>query len=66
MFSGRSEEVSTRAVDANNNPVALGLSGSWPSSLTLTRDGLILNRGDFIQRGCKGGETVVLWCGGDE
>lgn len=39
MFSGRSEEVSTRAVDANNNPVALGLSGSWPSSLTLTRDG---------------------------
>ncbi|QQK47817.1 Oxysterol binding protein (Osh3), putative [Penicillium digitatum] len=39
MFSGRSEEVSTRTVDANNNPVPLGLSGSWPSSLTLTRDG---------------------------
>ncbi|CAI7575880.1 unnamed protein product [Penicillium glandicola] len=39
MFSGRSEEVSTRAVDANNNPLPLGLSGSWPSSLTLTRDG---------------------------
>ncbi|CAG7937394.1 unnamed protein product [Penicillium nalgiovense] len=39
MFSGRSEEVSTRAMDANNNPVALGLSGSWPSSLTLTCDG---------------------------
>ncbi|KAJ6132816.1 hypothetical protein N7471_008031 [Penicillium samsonianum] len=39
MFSGRSEEVSTRAVDANNNPVPLGLSGTWPSSLTLTRDG---------------------------
>ncbi|KAI2697334.1 hypothetical protein CBS147332_8808 [Penicillium roqueforti] len=39
MFSGRSEEVSTRAVDANNKPVSLGLSGSWPSTLTLTRDG---------------------------
>lgn len=39
MFSGRSEEVSTRTVDSNNNPVSLGLSGSWPSSLTLTRDG---------------------------
>ncbi|KGO65422.1 Oxysterol-binding protein [Penicillium italicum] len=39
MFSGRSEEVSTRTVDANNNPVPLGLTGSWPSSLSLTRDG---------------------------
>jgi hypothetical protein len=39
MFSGRSEEVSTRAVDANNKPLPLGLSGTWPSSLTLTRDG---------------------------
>ncbi|KGO37459.1 Oxysterol-binding protein [Penicillium expansum] len=39
MFSGRSEEVSTRTVDANNNPVPLGLTGSWPTSLSLTRDG---------------------------
>jgi hypothetical protein len=39
MFSGRSEEVSTRAVDGNNKPLPLGLSGTWPSSLTLTRDG---------------------------
>ncbi|KAJ5566322.1 hypothetical protein N7535_007960 [Penicillium sp. DV-2018c] len=39
MFSGRSEEVSTRAVDANHKPLPLGLTGSWPSSLTLTRDG---------------------------
>ena len=39
MFSGRSEEVSTRAVDASNKPLPLGLSGTWPSSLTLTRDG---------------------------
>ncbi|OQE29821.1 hypothetical protein PENSTE_c002G06903 [Penicillium steckii] len=39
MFSGRSEEVSTRAVDSNNKPLPLGLQGSWPTSLTLTRDG---------------------------
>ncbi|KAJ5766455.1 uncharacterized protein N7511_004071 [Penicillium nucicola] len=39
MFSGRSEEVSTRTVDAHNKPLPLGLSGTWPSSLTLTRDG---------------------------
>lgn len=38
MFSGRSEEVSVRAVDANNKALSLGLTGSWPSSLTLTRD----------------------------
>ncbi|KAJ5162402.1 hypothetical protein N7492_007794 [Penicillium capsulatum] len=40
MFSGRSEEVSTRAVDSYNQPLSLGLAGSWPSSLSLTRDGL--------------------------
>ncbi|CAG8161075.1 unnamed protein product [Penicillium olsonii] len=39
MFSGRSEEVSTRAMDSNSNPLPLGLTGTWPSSLTLTRDG---------------------------
>ncbi|KAJ5537972.1 hypothetical protein N7494_007451 [Penicillium frequentans] len=39
MFSGRSEEVSTRAVDSHNKPVTLGLVGTWPSSLNLTRDG---------------------------
>ncbi|KAJ5594505.1 uncharacterized protein N7459_000713 [Penicillium hispanicum] len=39
MFSGRSEEVSTRTVDSNNKPLSLGLTGSWPSSLSLTRDG---------------------------
>ncbi|KAJ5124685.1 uncharacterized protein N7515_008510 [Penicillium bovifimosum] len=39
MFSGRSEEVTTRAVDANNHPLSLGLTGSWPASLSLTRDG---------------------------
>lgn len=39
MFSGRSEEVATRAVDSYNKPLPLGLTGSWPSSLSLTRDG---------------------------
>lgn len=39
MFSGRSEEVTTRAVDRNNQELPLGLTGTWPSSLTLTRDG---------------------------
>lgn len=39
MFSGRSEEVSTRAVDSNNKSLSLGLAGTWPSSVSLTRDG---------------------------
>lgn len=39
MFSGRSEEVTTRAVDSYNSPVSLGLVGTWPASLSLTRDG---------------------------
>ena len=39
MFSGRSEEVSTRSVDSNNKSLSLGLIGSWTSSLSLTRDG---------------------------
>ncbi|KAJ5632979.1 hypothetical protein N7490_009318 [Penicillium lividum] len=39
MFSGRSEEVSTRTIDSYNKTVSLGLTGTWPSSVTLTRDG---------------------------
>ncbi|KAJ6153826.1 hypothetical protein N7470_006785 [Penicillium chermesinum] len=39
MFSGRSEEVATRAVDSNNKPLSLGLAGTWPTSISLTRDG---------------------------
>ncbi|KAJ5710778.1 hypothetical protein N7488_004934 [Penicillium malachiteum] len=39
MFSGRSEEVSTRCVDSYNKPLSLGLAGSWPTSFVLTRDG---------------------------
>ncbi|KAJ5667980.1 uncharacterized protein N7477_006550 [Penicillium maclennaniae] len=39
MFSGRSEEVSTRAVDPRHKTLSLGLAGSWPSALSLTKDG---------------------------
>lgn len=39
MFSGRSEEVTTRAIDSYNQPISLGLAGTWPASLSLTRDG---------------------------
>ena len=39
MFSGRSEEISTRTVDSYNKPLSLGLTGTWTSSLSLTRDG---------------------------
>lgn len=39
MFSGRSEDVTTRAVDSYNQPVSLGLVGTWPAMLSLTRDG---------------------------
>lgn len=39
MFSGRSEEVTTRTVDSYNKPVPLGLTGTWPSALSLTRNG---------------------------
>ncbi|KAJ5116451.1 hypothetical protein N7456_000799 [Penicillium angulare] len=39
MFSGRSEEVTTRAVDSYNKPLSQGLEGTWPSSVAITRDG---------------------------
>lgn len=39
MFSGRSEEVSTHTVDSRHQSLPLGLAGSWPSSLSLTRNG---------------------------
>jgi hypothetical protein len=39
MFSGRSEEVSTRAVDSNHKNLSVGLVGTWPSALSLTKDG---------------------------
>ncbi|KAH2834546.1 hypothetical protein KXV85_005633 [Aspergillus fumigatus] len=39
MFSGRSEEVITKAVDPYNNELPLGLTGTWTSSLQLTKNG---------------------------
>ncbi|KAJ5288510.1 hypothetical protein N7478_001540 [Penicillium angulare] len=39
MFSGRSEEVTTRTVDSYNKPLSQGLEGTWPSSIAITRDG---------------------------
>ncbi|KAJ5296615.1 uncharacterized protein N7443_007508 [Penicillium atrosanguineum] len=39
MFSGRSEEVSTRAIDSSHKNLSLGLTGTWPSALSLTKDG---------------------------
>ncbi|KAI9928031.1 hypothetical protein MW887_002883 [Aspergillus wentii] len=39
MFSGRSEEVSTKAVDSYGNELPLGLTGTWTSSLQFTNNG---------------------------
>ncbi|KAJ9273737.1 hypothetical protein DTO271D3_7432 [Paecilomyces variotii] len=39
MFSGRSEEVSVKALSPHGEELPLGLTGSWPSSLVLTERG---------------------------
>ncbi|PLN74883.1 hypothetical protein BDW42DRAFT_198068, partial [Aspergillus taichungensis] len=39
MFSGRSEEVSTKVVDPNGRDLPLGLAGTWTTSLSLTQGG---------------------------
>ncbi|PLB51709.1 oxysterol binding protein [Aspergillus steynii IBT 23096] len=39
MFSGRSEEVSTKAVDSSGRELPLGLTGTWTTSLQLTKNG---------------------------
>ncbi|KAL4919092.1 Oxysterol-binding protein-domain-containing protein [Aspergillus aurantiobrunneus] len=39
MFSGRSEEVSTKLLDSSGRNTPLGLSGTWTSSISLTRNG---------------------------
>ncbi|RJE26687.1 Oxysterol binding protein [Aspergillus sclerotialis] len=39
MFSGRSEEVSTKAIDSSGKELPLGLTGTWTSSLQLTKNG---------------------------
>ena len=39
MFSGRSEEVSTKVVDPSGRDLPLGLAGTWTTSLQLTKGG---------------------------
>ncbi|KAL4783926.1 Oxysterol-binding protein-domain-containing protein [Aspergillus varians] len=39
MFSGRSEEISTKLLDSSGRDTPLGLSGTWTSSITITRNG---------------------------
>lgn len=40
MFSGRSEDISVIAYDADNTPLARGLTGKWTTHLNLTNDGV--------------------------
>ncbi|KAF9887157.1 Oxysterol-binding protein [Aspergillus nanangensis] len=39
MFSGRSEDVTTKAVDSYGRELPLGLAGTWTASLQLTKNG---------------------------
>lgn len=39
VFSGRSEEVTTKTVDSHGADLPTGLSGTWTSSLQLTKNG---------------------------
>ena len=39
MFSGRSEEVVSKAYDARGKELALGLTGTWTNSLQLVKNG---------------------------
>ncbi|KAI5285916.1 hypothetical protein KEM52_002220 [Ascosphaera acerosa] len=39
MFSGRSEELSTRVFDAHGRALPLGLAGTWTDSIKLTENG---------------------------
>lgn len=39
MFSGRSEDVSTKSLDPYGNELPLGLAGTWTSSLHLLKNG---------------------------
>ena len=40
MFSGRSEDVSVVAYDADNTPLARGLTGKWTTHLNLSNEGV--------------------------
>ncbi|KNG82613.1 hypothetical protein ANOM_009402 [Aspergillus nomiae NRRL 13137] len=39
MFSGRSEEVVTKALDSSGRELPLGLTGTWTTSLQMTKNG---------------------------
>ena len=39
VFSGRSEEVTTKTIDSHGAELPLGLAGTWTSSLQLTKNG---------------------------
>ncbi|PWY80530.1 hypothetical protein BO70DRAFT_353101 [Aspergillus heteromorphus CBS 117.55] len=41
MFSGRSEDVTTKAVDGSGRDLPLGLAGTWTTSLQLTENGAL-------------------------
>ena len=41
MFSGRSEEISTKLLDSHGTELPLGLTGTWISSMSLTKNGSI-------------------------
>ncbi|GKZ23374.1 hypothetical protein AbraIFM66951_009272 [Aspergillus brasiliensis] len=39
MFSGRSEDITTKSTDPSGRDLPLGLTGTWTSSLDLTKNG---------------------------
>lgn len=43
MFSGRSEELSTKTFDSHGKALPLGLQGTWADSIKLTENGLPTN-----------------------
>lgn len=43
MFSGRSEDVSSKAFDSYGNELPLGLVGTWTTSLDLIKNGSLTN-----------------------
>jgi hypothetical protein len=57
MFSGRSEEVVTKAVDSNGRELPLGLTGTWTTSLEMTKNGSttgpIWNAGPLVKNAPK-------------
>ncbi|OJJ84139.1 oxysterol-binding protein related protein OSH3 [Aspergillus glaucus CBS 516.65] len=57
IFSGRSEEVSTKILDPNGTETPIGLSGTWTQSLTLTKNssgtGTIWSAGQLVPNAPK-------------